>query len=153
MFELTCPLNLAEVHLQISPMNNITVISVAAISIAVVLVGVMLVLVLRMRNRPEAGFHIHHLHSIPPLSPNSGQTSPTNTVLEMLQKDLDDASASYSAGLLSKKDFDDRVAEVKKTLEDLRQLTEIAPKNKKCNGCGAEIETEAKFCDRCGAKQ
>jgi len=153
MFELTCPLNLAEVHLQISPMNNITVISVAAISIAVVLVGVMLVLVLRMRNRPGAGFHIHHLHAIPPLSPNSGQTSPTNTVLEMLQKDLDDASASYSAGLLSKKDFDDRVAEVKKTLEDLRQLTEIAPKNKKCNGCGAEIETEAKFCDRCGAKQ
>jgi uncharacterized protein with PIN domain len=83
----------------------------------------------------------------------SADGSPIATVLEMLRRDLEDLSIAYSSGHLKKRNYQERVVEIKKTLQDLKELREIIPETKKCNRCNTEILRDASFCDRCGTKQ
>jgi uncharacterized membrane protein len=157
MLKSALPLNLAGILLQFSP--EITLLLAVAIVAVIVVVIVIVLLLLRRRTHPASGLHASQHHGPMFLHPtqSSSESSPTSTVLEMLRTDLDDASTAYASGVLDREEFDKRVSEIRTTLDDLKQIREVAPppapKSKKCNNCGAEIPVESQFCDRCGARQ
>ncbi len=133
---------------------DVTLLALVGVVVTVVTVGV--IILLAVRRRPQSRFGSQPVHQPPVLLQHpqpTAEMSPTVTVLEMLKRDLEEAAAAHSSGALTGTELNSKVSEIRKTLEDLRQFREVAPKSKSCSGCGAEITGEAKFCDRCGAKQ
>jgi uncharacterized protein with PIN domain len=129
-------------------------IAVVGIVIAVIVVLVVIVIILRRRSHLRLGaYQPHHFPLFPHHAQSATASSPTGTVLEMLRSDLEKTSMEHTAGYIDKREFYDRIAEIRKTLEDLRHFGELTSKNKNCSSCGAEIAKESQFCDRCGAKQ
>jgi len=159
------PMNLAAILLQFSP--DITLLLAVVIAVVTAVIIVIVVLLLRRRTHPRVGSHVFQHHDPMFLHPTQSfsEGSPTSTVLEMLKTDLDDASKAYASGLLGREEFDKKVSEIRTTLDDLKQIREVAPpsptsarsplapKSMICNRCGAEIPVKSQFCDRCGAKQ
>jgi hypothetical protein len=152
MSELICPPGLSKIYLQV-PGSELTLIAVLTVVIAVVLLGILLMLAFRRRPHLRTGLLQHHLPTPFHHTGYASEASPTATALEMLGRDLEEASAAYSAGHLDKKTFDERVSDIKRTFEDLKHFKEITSPNKNCEKCSAEIAKEARFCDRCGAQQ
>jgi len=152
MFESICPPGLSSVYLQIFA-TELTLIAVLTVVIAVVLLAILLMLAFRRRPHSRTGLLQHQLPTPFHHTQYASEASPTATVLEMLRRDLEEASAAYSAGHLDKKEFDERVSDIKRTFEDLKHFGEITSASKSCKKCSAEIAKDAKFCDRCGAQQ
>jgi len=152
MFERIFPPGLSKVYLQIFA-TELTLIAVLTVVIAVVLLAILLMLAFRRRPHSRTGLLQPHLPTPFHHADYASEASPTATVLEMLRRDLEEATAAYSAGHLDKKEFDERVSDIKRTLEDLKHFGEITSTSKNCKKCGAEIAKEARFCDRCGAQQ
>lgn len=152
MFELIFPPVLSKIYLQTFA-TELTLIAVLTIVIAVVLLVVLIMIAFRRRPHSRTGLLQHHLLTPFHHPHRASEASPTATVLEMLRRDLEEASEAYSTGQLNKKEFDERVSDIKRTLEDLKHFGEITSTIKNCKMCAAEIAKEARFCDRCGAQQ
>ncbi|MGQ9543794.1 MAG: zinc ribbon domain-containing protein [Candidatus Bathyarchaeia archaeon] len=124
----------------------ILIMVVAVISVAVALI--------LLRRRSHRGYYPTSYPILPQPEPQPiVEGPPTATALEMLRRDLEEVASAHSSGLMNVKDVKSRLLEIRRSLEDLRQYMKIVKKTKTCNSCGMEIEVEAKFCDRCGAKQ
>ena len=144
--------SLARISLQLN--IDYFTLTLASILIAgIVIVILVIALLYRRRSRPKSGFHIPDHLPMLMTYPHSGEASPTTTVLETLRRDLEETSAAHLSGLLTRKDFEERIEEIRKILDDLRQFSDATSKHKKCSNCGTEIAKEAQYCDKCGTKQ
>jgi hypothetical protein len=153
MLESIYHLRLLVIYLQVFTTESMLI---AAVGIAIAVVVVLVVIVIVLRRRPHlrlGAYQPRHLPMFPQHTQSMTESSPTGTVLEMLNRDLEETSMEHAAGHIDRKEFYDRIAEIRKTLEDLRHFGELTAKSKNCSGCGAEIAKESQFCDRCGAKQ
>ncbi len=128
---------------------------IVIIVVIVVALIIMAMLILNRRPRRKSNFQRRKLDykNYPYEMHMRGVGSPIETVLEMLRRDLEDLSIAHSSGNINNKDYQEKVVEIKKTLQDLKDLREIIPETKKCINCNTEILKDAMFCDRCGKKQ
>ena len=153
MLESIYFLSLFIAYLQIF-ITEFMLIAVVGIVIAVVILFVVIMIVLRRRQQSRIGIHPpSHLPTFLHHTQSPTESSPAATVLEMLGRDLEEASAAHAAGHIDRREFYERMAEIRGTLEDLRHFGELTSRSKKCSNCDAEIAKEAQFCDRCGTKQ
>jgi hypothetical protein len=148
-------LNLDNNYLQILDFDYSTILPIIIIVVVVVALIIMAMLILNRRPTPKSNSHPRgsNLRIYPYDIHMSTEGSPIATVLEMLRRDLEDLSIAHSSGRINKKEYQERVTEIKKTLQDLKELREIIPETKKCRICNNEILKNASFCDRCGTKQ
>ena len=132
-----------------------TILPIIIIVVIVVALIIMAMLILNRRPSRKSNFQPHGLDfkNYPYNMYTSSEGSPIATVLEMLRRDLEDLSIAHSSGHINKRDYQERVVEIKKTFQDLKELREIIPETKKCVRCNTEILRDASFCDRCGTKQ
>ena len=132
-----------------------TILPIVIIVVVVVALIIMAMLILNRRPSRKSNFHPRGLDykNYPYEMHMSSEGSPIATVLEMLRRDLEDLSIAHSSGRINKRDYQERVVEIKKTFQDLKELREIIPETKKCVRCNTEILRDASFCDRCGTKQ
>ena len=152
-----------KIYLQISEFSTDNIILAIIVIVVVVVLIIMSMILLNRRPSHKSSYSARALSSYQPRRLDfrnypynmymSGEGSPIATVLEMLRRDLEDLSRDYSSGHLKKKDYEEKMTEIKKTLQDLKELREIIPETKKCNRCNTEILRDATFCDRCGTKQ
>ncbi|MBS7622561.1 zinc ribbon domain-containing protein [Candidatus Bathyarchaeota archaeon] len=150
MFESNYPMSFSGVYLQIA--TETSLIAAITMVIAVSLLSIVLMLAFRRPSLSGGLTHRDLLTSFHETYSPIG-SSPTATALEMLRMDLEEAAAAYSAGYLNKEKFDERITDIKRSLEDLKHFSEATATTKNCVKCSAEIAKEAKYCDRCGAQQ
>lgn len=149
-------LTLDKIYLQTFDFFDSSVIlPIIIIVVVVVALIIMAMLILNRRPNRKSNFQPRRLDlkNYPYDMYMSSEGSPIATVLEMLRRDLEDLSIAHSSGRISKRDYQERVVEIKKTFQDLKELREIIPETKKCVRCNTEILRDASFCDRCGTKQ
>ncbi|WP_455369417.1 hypothetical protein [[Eubacterium] cellulosolvens] len=142
-------------YLQIDFSDVSTILPIIIIAVVVVALIIMAMLILNRRPSRKSNFQPRGLDfkNYPYNMYMNTEGSPIATVLEMLRRDLEDLSIAHSSGRINKRDYQERVVEIKKTLQDLKELREIIPETKKCGRCNTEILRNASFCDRCGTKQ
>lgn len=142
-------------YLQIPEFSTSNIILAIIVVVVVVVLIIMSMIILNRRPSRKSNYQPRGLdYKNYPYNMHVGaEGSPIATVLEMLRRDLEDLSIAYSSGHLKKRDYQERMTEIKKTLQDLKELREIIPETKKCNRCNNEILRDATFCDRCGTKQ
>jgi len=142
-------------YLQIPEFSTSNIILAIIVIVVVVVLIIMSMIILNRRPSHKSNFQPRGLDykNYPYNMHVSAEGSPIAIVLEMLRRDLEDLSIAYSSGHLKKRDYQERMTEIKKTLQDLKELREIIPETKKCNRCNNEILRDATFCDRCGTKQ
>ncbi len=142
-------------YLQIPELNYDDILLIIIIVVVVVALIIMAMLILNRRPTRKSNFRPRgsNLTNYPYDMHMSAEASPIATVLEMLRRDLEDLSIAHSTGHINQKEYQERVTEIKKTFQDLKELREIIPETKKCNKCNTEILRNASFCDRCGTKQ
>lgn len=147
--------SLDRIYLQIPEFSTDDIILAIIVIVVVVTLIIMGMLILNRRPSHKSNLRPRGLDfkNYPYDMHMSADGSPIATVLEMLRRDLEDLSIAYSSGHLKKRNYQERVVEIKKTLQDLKELREIIPETKKCNRCNTEILRDASFCDRCGTKQ
>lgn len=148
-------LTLDKIYLQILGFDNSTILPIIIIVVVVVALIIMAMLILNRRPRRKSNFQPRRLDlkNYPYDMYSHSEGSPIETVLEMLRRDLEDLSIAHSSGHINKRDYQERVIEIKKTFQDLKELREIIPETKKCIRCNTEILRDASFCDKCGIKQ
>lgn len=135
--------------------NYSTILPIIIIIVVVVALIIMAMLILNRRPSRKSNFQPRRLDfkNYPYDMYTSSEGSPIATVLEMLRRDLENLSIAHSSGNINKRDYQERVIEIKKTFQDLKELREIIPETKKCARCNTEILKDASFCDKCGTKQ
>lgn len=135
--------------------DSSVILPIIIIVVVVVALIIMAMLILNRRPNRKSNFQPRglDLKNYPYDMYMSSEGSPIATVLEMLRRDLEDLSIAHSSGRINKRDYQERVVEIKKTFQDLKELREIIPETKKCVRCNTEILRDASFCDRCGIKQ
>lgn len=149
-------LTLDKIYLQTLDFFDTSVIlPIIIIVVVVVALIIMAMLILNRKPNRKSNFQPRRLDlkNYPYDMYMSSEGSPIATVLEMLRRDLEDLSIAHSSGRINKRDYQERVVEIKKTFQDLKELREIIPETKKCVRCNTEILRDASFCDRCGTKQ
>jgi len=80
------------------------------------------------------------------------EKGPQESLLEGLQRRLEETSSFFSSGLISKEEFSERVRNIENELAALKVQTPPAeePKARLCIHCQQEIPVDAVYCDRCG---
>jgi hypothetical protein len=142
-------------YLQTLDFDISTILPIIIIVVIVVALIIMAMLILNRKPTRKSNFQSRRLDlkNYPYYMHMNTEGSPIVTVLEMLRRDLEDLSIAHSSGRINKKEYQERVVEIKKTLQDLKEIREIIPETKKCSRCNTEILRNASFCDRCGTKQ